>query len=144
MFINKSPLIKGGVCGIILSCLNTLFIILSLYNVPLKLIWYGIMIISGILAGVFFINEKIYKSVISFFISIILFIVTEFIFAFTGIVRMVFKHINGVSAEMWAGDGFGMIVVLLFSFVGFFLGSILALIFSFIKGRKVKKALNKT
>jgi hypothetical protein len=144
MCINKSPTIKGVLCGIILSCLNNLFIILSLYSVPFELISYGIAIISAILAIGFLINEKVFKSACSFFISIILFIITELVFDFAGIVRMVFKHINGVSAEMWDGDGFGMLIVLLFSFVGYFWGSILALILSFFKGRKVKQSLIKS
>lgn len=141
MVIKTSPIIKGAVSGIILSCINTFFIILSLYDTPFEFVSYGIAIISIILAIGFLINEKIIKSVYTFFISIILFFITELIFSLSGIIGMVFKRINGASAEMWAGDGFGMLVILLFSFAGYLLGGILAYIISISKGRKSKKQL---
>lgn len=133
MRINKLPLIKGGICGIALSCLNNFFIILSLYwNFP-NYIFYGIAIISAILAFTFFINDKILNFLYIFFVSIFAFVITEFVISLTGIVNIVFKHINGASEEMWAGDGFGMLVILLFILTGYFVGSILAFIFTMIK-----------
>lgn len=129
MTISKPHLIKGGVCGIILSCLNNLFIILDLYGFPFEFVSYGIAIISAILAVGFFINEKITKTVSSFFISIILFFITEIVVSLTGIIRIVFKHIHGASVEMWVGDGFGMLVILMFTFTGYLMGSLLVLVF---------------
>ncbi len=136
MNIVKISIIKGGICGLILSCLISLFIILSFCKIPFDFLSYGVAIISAILALLFFINNRISKFVYSFFSSIIVFLVAELVVGLTGIIRIFFKIVNGASQEMWAGDGFGMLVIFSFSISGYFLGSVIALIITIIKMRK--------
>ncbi|MDP4144066.1 MAG: hypothetical protein Q8936_06210 [Bacillota bacterium] len=124
----KSTLMIGSICGIIISCINTSLIILSLYTNLNISVYYGMAIISALVAFLFFINHKAVNILLSFLISVVTFIITEIITGQVGIVNMVFKHIYGASAEMWAGDGFGMMVVTLFNITGYFLGFVLALI----------------
>ena len=62
--------------------------------------------------------------------------IVEFLVSVSGIIDMVFKHIHGMDAEMWAGDGFGIMVVHLCNFFGSLVGTVFAFITTLV--RKIK------
>jgi len=126
-------LIKGGVCGVIFSFLYTVAVILNFFELDFSIIIYGAAVISAVLAFVFFLNDRIMKTVTAFLVSIVSLFICETVITWTGIINAAFKHVYGASAEMWAGDGFGMFIIFMFASCGYLLGSIVALIVSIIK-----------
>jgi hypothetical protein len=133
MRVNKSVIIKSGICGVLISCLINLSIIVSLYISFPNYIYYAIAITSTITVLILFDKDRFFNVFISCLVFIPAFLITSLAIEITGIVTIAFKQVHGATAEMWAGDGFGIMIINMFSLVGSFAGGILALIYTEIK-----------
>ena len=130
------PMTKGIVAGLLLSCINNLWIIVSLYDNLSYFINYSMVIPSAVVTYFFLNNKKFKYFMITWIISILSFVLVDILISNTGIVPMVYKHINGYSAEMSAGDGFGMMVIYMYNFFGSIIGVFIAFVASCIKENK--------
>lgn len=136
VFRNKSLIIKGIVCGIITCLLINMWVIVSLYF-DIKASVYRFMIIPTWLVTWSLISDQTMKKfLLTWVISMGSFMIVEFLVSVSGIIDMVFKHIHGMDAEMWAGDGFGIMVVHLCNFFGSLVGTVFAFITTLV--RKIK------
>ena len=80
----------------------------------------------------FYINQKAFETINTFLTAVGTFFLTELTIGHL-LVNLAFKHVYGASEEMWAGDGFGMLVIFLFDLVGLFVGLLFTFIISIIR-----------
>jgi hypothetical protein len=139
MFI-KMSLIKGFFCGAIISIIITVSIILFFFIDMTEFYMYFISFISGVITLLFLVDIKVKNFLISFAFSILVFIITEIILAYSGVILAFFQLRYGAGQLPWAGDGFGMAITIVYCLIGSGVGTIVAFIVTLIKRKNLSKS----
>lgn len=66
-------------------------------------------------------------------LSVLTSAITEIIIGYTGIIAMFFRIKYGPDVEMWAGDGFGILLVYMYCLAGSSIGTIIACVLTIIR-----------
>lgn len=66
-------------------------------------------------------------------LSVLTSAITEIIIGYTGIIPMFFRIKYGPDVEMWAGDGFGILLVYMYCLAGSSIGTIIACVLTIIR-----------
>lgn len=125
---NKASLLKGCLCGIGIALISTATIILFFFVEMTTFLLYFAAFVCGIISLFLLMNNKIKSFLISLILSIIAFFTAEIVIGSTGVIRTFFQLKHGADVEMWAGDGFGMLIVLIYCLGGSCIGTIGSLI----------------
>lgn len=141
IMIIKTSLIKGFFCGAIISLIITFSIILFFFIDMTGFYMYFFSFISGGIAFLFLVDNKVKNFLISFAFSILVFIITEIILSYSGVISTFFQLRYGADQLPWAGDGFGMMISILFCLTGSGIGTIVAFIVTLIKRKNLSKSV---
>lgn len=125
---NKASLLKGCLCGVGIALIANVTIILFFFVEMTTFLIYFAAFVCGIISLFLLMNNKIKSFVISLILSIIAFFAAEIVIGSTGVIRTFFPLKHGADVEMWAGDGFGMLVVYIYCLAGSCIGKVGALI----------------
>lgn len=136
---NKRSILKGCLCGISISLIIDATIILFFFTDMTAFLLYLVAFISGLSTLLLLITNNIKSILLSLLFSVLSFITAEIVITSLGIIRMFFQLKHGADAEMWAGDGFGMMVVMIYCLAGSAIGTIGAFIVTLIRNNKLNK-----
>jgi hypothetical protein len=125
---NKASLLKGCLCGVGIALIETAMIILFFFVEMTSFLLYSTAFVCGIISLFLLINNKIKAFAMSLLLSVITFFTAELIIESTGVIKTFFQLKYGADAEMWAGDGFGMVAVLIYCLAGSCIGTVGSLI----------------
>lgn len=128
---------NGGIAGIILQA----------YSIML---WFGllnsnIMFYSGgmliAVASFFAFRKQTVKQIfLSVLLSVVTYTMTFIVLSLLKIDVFVFKYVHGPVAEMWAGDGIGVVFLMIINFWGGIFGLCVAIIYTYINRIKSIRA----
>lgn len=135
----RRVLLKGVILGASLSLLNIIAISLDisvLDNISLEArgVYYISIMFIAIIINFLGLKSISYKDSGHIMYSALLsFIAVEVLSSLLGVIRFVFKLKHGFSEEMWAGDGFGMLFILLLIIAGSIIGCIVTFVYNMLK-----------
>lgn len=132
----KDFIIRGGACGVITSLIITFWIIVVLYFQIKGLLCLFMVLSTAFISWLLISSQDIRAFIITWIISIGCFVITHLLIDISNIIDIIFKQIHGLDVKMWAGDGFGILVVHMFNYFGSLVGIIAAFITTLIKKNK--------
>ena len=135
----RDVMIKGVCNGILCSLIINVWVILSFYADFNNVVLYLIGLPLGILVFLLMKQPRIKSFLIAWFLSILLFIVTEIVINSLGIVSMFYHKIVGDEIKMTTGDGFGIMIIHIFHYFWIIIGTITAFIVTAMNQRRANQ-----
>ena len=134
----KQDILRGILSGIIAGVAFQACSVMILFDFLSYVSFFLSFILVAVIAFFAFRKQDAKSFCLSVFISAIIYIVTLIALSFFNIDITVFRYIHGADAEMWAGDGFGFILLLIINFWGSIFGIILAIVYTYIWQQKIR------